>query len=91
MRLAGIYRTVWELLFRTGQLFTTAQLAQRADVTTEYMTQVVCTMRRRRLIADREPAPGTRARRYTVDGLCLAPSGATLAELQADNLQERAG
>lgn len=89
IRLAGDYRAAWELLFRSAHPFTTAQLAQHAGVETDRMVQVVCNLRRRQLIAEREPVPGTRALRYVVDGMCQAPAGATLAELQADNLPER--
>ncbi|MDF3821989.1 hypothetical protein P3G55_18940 [Leptospira sp. 96542] len=84
MQLAGDYRAVWDLLFRSGTPRTTAQLAALLRVDTKRMVQVVFNLKRRHLIAECEPAPGTHAMRYEVNGMCLAPQGATLAELQID-------
>jgi hypothetical protein len=85
MRLAGEYRAVWDLLFRTHTPRTTAQLAGMLGVDTKRMVQVVFNLKQRRLIAECEPAPGTHAVRYEINGLCLAPQGATLAELQIES------
>ncbi|MDF1486687.1 hypothetical protein PY257_16155 [Ramlibacter sp. H39-3-26] len=84
MRLHAEYRAVWDLLFDCGCPYTTAQLAQRLGVDTARMVQVVSNLKRRRLIAEVPPAPGTWAARYEVNGLCVAPQGAALAELQAN-------
>lgn len=82
MRLATEYRAVWDLLFQGGKPMSTAELAGRLGVETDRMVQVVFNMKRRRLIVERPPEKGKQAIRYTIDGLCLAPQGATLAELQ---------
>lgn len=82
MRLNGDYRAVWDLLFHKRTPRTTAQLAAMLDINTDRMVQIVHNLKRRQLIAECEPAPGTYAMRYEINGMCLAPQGATLAELQ---------
>jgi chromosome segregation and condensation protein ScpB len=82
IRLTGNYRAVWDLLFHKGTPRTTAQLAAILGIDSKRMVQVVSNLKNRRLIAECEPAPGTHAIRYEVNGMCVAPQGATLAELQ---------
>ncbi len=82
MRLAGDYRAVWDLLFHEGTPLTTAQLAARLGIDTKRMVQVVSNLKHRQLIAECVPAPGTHSMRFEINGMCIAPAGATLAELQ---------
>ncbi len=89
IRLAGDYRAVWNLLFHENTPRTTAQLAADLGIDSKRMVQVVSNLKLRQLIAECEPAPGTHAMRFEVNGMCLVPSGARLAEVQCSEARAK--
>lgn len=89
IRLSAEYRQIWGLLFSDETPLTAAQISNRLNIKTDRTTQILCNLCRRRLVNQKPPADGTRAIRYTVDGTCFAPQGATLAELQAPDMESK--
>lgn len=83
MKISDKNRRIWTWLCTQGGKWTAQELARHMGGDSQQIFRSLHAMSRRELVAQFDPEPGSRYKRYGVTGTCLVPYGVSVAETQA--------